>query len=114
MKEKNTMRKRIAVLVVALVIAILAVGQYRYLIVEEIQKQLLENLKDVANQNIVTMEDVLKDNSQLLSELAVQIEKKYDNIDSQQVRDEIVDFLVPFMDIYEFKRMGSILPDGTA
>lgn len=112
MKEKNTMRKRIAVLVVALVIAILAVVQYRFLIVEEIQKQLLENLKDVANQNIVTMEDVLQDNCQLLSELAIQIERKYDDIDSQQTREEIVEFLSPFMDIYEFKRMSIILPDG--
>lgn len=113
MKEKSTMRKRISVLIIALVIAILCVIKYRMLLVEEIQKQLSANLKDVATQNIITMEKTLNDNCNLLQELANQIEAKYENIDSEQAKEEIIALLKPFRDIHNFMRMGIILPDGT-
>lgn len=114
MKEKSTMRKRIFVLIIALVIAILCVVKYRMLLVEEIQEQLSANLKDVATQNIITMEKTLNDNCSLLQELANQIEAKYENIDSEQVKEELIAFLEPFRVIHNFMRMGIILPDGTA
>ncbi len=112
MKEKNTMRKRIAVLIIALVIAILCVVRYRFLLVEEVQEQLSANLKDVATQNIITMEKTLNDNFNLLQQLADQIETKYENIDSPQAKEDIISFLKPFRDIHNFKRMGIILPNG--
>lgn len=114
MNGKNTMRKRMAVLIVAVVIALLAVVRFRVMMVEEIQEQLSANLRDVANQNIITMENALNDKRDLLNHLAAQIEKKYEQIDTKEAKEEIIDYLVPFMDIHDFIRMGVVLPDGTA
>lgn len=114
MNGKNTMRKRMAVLIVAVVIALLAVVRFRVMMVEEIQEQLSANLRDVANQNIITMENALNDKRDLLNQLATQIEKKYEQIDTKEAKEEIIDYLVPFMDIHDFIRMGVVLPDGTA
>ena len=114
MNGKNTMRKRIAVLITAVIIALLAVVRFRVMMVEEIQNQLSANLRDVANQNIVTMENALNDKKDLLKELAAQIERKYKQIDSEKAQEEIVDFLMPFLTIYDFTRLGVVMPDGTA
>lgn len=110
MKEKITMRKRIMVLLVALVIAILAIVRFRLLIIDEIQTQITANLKDVANQNIITMENALNDKQDLLKELAFQVESKFGKAESAR----IVEYLQPFAEIYNFKRMGFIDLDGMA
>ncbi len=114
MNGKNTMRKRIAVLIIAVVIALLAVVWFRVMMVEEIQEQLSANLRDVANQNIITMENALNDKRDLLNELAAQIERKYDQLDSDKTQEEIIDYLTPFLTLHDFTRMGVVLPDGTA
>ena len=74
------MRKRIAVLIVAVVIALFAVIRFRVMIMEEIQTQLSANLRDVANQNIITMENALNKKRDLLNQLAAQIESKYEQL----------------------------------
>lgn len=112
MNGKNTMRKRIAVLVIAVAIALFAIMRFRVMMVEEIQTQLFVNLKDVANQNIITMESALNDKKDLLEDLASQIELKYNELDSKQVQEEILLFLEPFVDVYDFMRMSIILPGG--
>ncbi len=114
MNGKNTMRKRMAVLIVAVVIALFAVVRFRVMMVEEIQEQLSANLRDVANQNIITMENALNDKRDLLNQLAAQIEEKYEQIDTNEAKEEIIDYLTPFMAIHDFIRMGVVLPDGTA
>lgn len=114
MKEKVTMRKRIVVLIVALVIAILAIVRFRLLIIDEIHTQISANLKDVATQNIITMENALNDKRELLEELANQIEAKHISMESTEEIQDTISFLEPFMEIYRFKRMGVMTMDGTA
>ncbi len=114
MNGKNTMRKRIAVLIVAVVIALFAVIRFRVMIMEEIQTQLSANLRDVANQNIITMENALNKKRDLLNQLAAQIESKYKQLDSEETQKEIINYLEPFMDIHDFIRMGVVLPSGIA
>lgn len=114
MKEQVTMRKRIIVLLMALAIAFLAIVRFRLLIIDEIQTQISANLKDVANQNIITMENALNDKKDLLVDLANQIETKNLDMSSEEDIHEIIDFLKPFMEIYRFKRMGVITIDGAA
>ncbi len=114
MKERVTMRKRIIVLLVALAIAFLAIVRFRLLIIDEIQTQISANLKDVANQNIITMENALNDKKDLLEDLANQIEAKNLDISTDEELHEIVEFLTPFMEVYNFKRMGVMTPDGAA
>lgn len=114
MNGKNTMRKRIAVLIVAVVVALFAVVRFRVMIMEEIQTQLSANLRDVANQNIITMENALNKKRDLLNQLAAQIESKYENLDSKETQSEIINYLEPFMDIHDFIRMGVVLPSGIA
>ena len=114
MKERVTMRKRIIVLLMALAIAFLAIVRFRLLIIDEIQTQISANLKDVANQNIITMENALNDKKDLLVDLANQIETKNLDMSSEEDIHEIIDFLKPFMEIYRFKRMGVITIDGAA
>jgi len=114
MNGKNTMRKRIAVLIVAVVIALFAVIRFRVMIMEEIQTQLSANLRDVANQNIITMENALNKKRDLLNQLAAQIESKYKQLDSKETQSEIIHYLEPFMDIHDFIRMGVVLPSGIA
>lgn len=114
MKEKIKMRKRIAVLIVSLVIAILAIVRFRLLIIEEIQTQITANLKDVANQNIITMENTLNDKQDFLMELAVQIEARYSEDGLAQETEEIIAYLGSFAEIYHFKRMGILTPEGMA
>lgn len=112
MKERVTMRKRIIVLLVALAIAFLAIVRFRLLIIDEIQTQISANLKDVANQNIITMEKALNDKQDLLEDLANQIEAKNLDVSSEEDLQEIIDFLTPFMEVYRFKRMGVMTADG--
>ncbi len=114
MKEKVTMRKRIVVLIVALIIAILAIVRFRLLIIDEIQTQISENLQDVANQNIITMENALNDKQDFLTELAEQIEVKYDVSGSEQEIEAIIAYLESFAEIYHFKRMGVMTSEGVA
>lgn len=114
MKEKLAMRKRIIVLLVALVIAVLAIVRFRLLIIDEIQTQITANLKDVANQNIITMENALNDKQDLLTELAGQIELKYASGGYEQDTEAVIEYLKPFAEIYHFKRMGIMSAEGIA
>lgn len=114
MKKKSTMRYRIVVLIVALVISVIAIIYYRFVIIDEMQVQLTDNLKDVAFQNKITMEKELNDKQELLEGIANQIEVNYQQIDVKEDIPAIISYLNAFADVYDFKRMGVITINGKA
>lgn len=113
LKHKHS-KKRFVVVMIALIISLLAVVRSRMLIVDEIQVQLFENLKDVAVQNEITMEKMLSERQEVLLNIAEQIKnKQYDLSSSEQIW-EMVEGLKDYNSIYHFKRMGLITPEGKA
>lgn len=115
MKGQGIMRFRIAVLIVALLFTGVALVFFRDILSVKMHQQLTENLKDVAIQNKITMEKELNDKQELLESIAHQIESGgYIKLRANREIPDIIDFLGFFSEIYQFKRMGVITPDGMA
>ncbi len=108
-------KKRFIVLIIVVIISVFAIIQSRSLITSEIQVQLFGNLKDVAIQNKITMENLLNDKLELL----IHISEHIDSVDTLKFDTEndillTVDWLKTFNEIYGFKRMGFISAEGIA
>ena len=113
MKQKHG-KIRFLVVIAALVISGLAIVISRQFIEQEMQKQLYENLKDVAEQNVDTVESLLNEKQNLLFKIADEINDKEFSFDSEEEIWEIVEWLKNYNNIYDFKRMGIIAIDGMA
>lgn len=114
MRRKNLIRFRKIILVLAFFITLGVILTHRHIMIENFEEQILESLDDVSSQNKVVMEKEIADMQGIMSEIGVQIEEHYSNLNSEQNIREIVSFLEPFADIYHFKRMGIITLDGVA
>ena len=111
LKHKHS-KKRFIVVMIALGISLVAIGKSRALIVDEMQVQLFENLKDVAIQNEITMEKMLNERQDILLNIAEQVQSKHYNLSSSEEIWELVEGLKDYNSIYHFKRMGLITPEG--
>lgn len=114
MNGKGAMRFRIAVLIVAFLFTVIALIFYRNMISEKLHQQLIENLKDVAIQNKITMEEELNDKQELLESIAHRIEKDYTQVRVNKEIPEVIEYLKDFSEVNHFKRMGVITMDGMA
>ena len=106
------MRFRIAVLIISFIFTGVALMFFRNILSEEMHHQLTENLKDVAIQNKITMEEELNDKQELLEGIAQQIELEYTKLRVNREIPAIIDYLDDFSEVYQFKRMGVITTEG--
>lgn len=97
----------VVVVVWALLILTMAILQCQRKIRAELQIQMQENVRDVATQNAVTLEEEIVDKQNLLKSMAGEL-KYYTDGNPE----EILDVLKPFTDIYKFKRIGFCYPNG--
>lgn len=113
MLKRRHSKKRFLVVVVAIAISLVAILVSRQNVQEEIQVQLMGNLKDVSTQNEVTMERLLNDKQNMLKAIASEISESDFSLKSTDEIWQVVDWLENYNVIYGFKRMGVIMPDGS-
>ena len=112
-KRKHS-KKRFLIVVATVVISTLAVIISRQYIEKEMQVQLYGNLRDVAMQNKVTIEDLLNDQQNMLYEIADELHARSFSFETEEQIWDIVEWLKNYDNIYDSKRMGIIALDGTA
>lgn len=109
MNRYKMRRVHIAVIVCVVLILVFAIFQCQRVIKEELQVQVQENLEDVATQNLVTLENEIEDKHNLLRSMSKELSQHaVDN------KEEVLKVLSPLTEIYNFKRIGFVYPDGKA
>lgn len=109
MTRNKTLGAHIVVILCTMLVLILAVFRCRNAIGGELQVQVKENLRDVAMQNVLTLESEIEDKQNLLNSIAEQLKT-----DGVKKPDEILTKLEPLTEIYHFKRIGFVFPNGKA
>lgn len=109
MRKNRTVWIRIAVALCAMLILIYAIIRCRTAIGKELEVQVGENLHDVASQNVLALEREIQDKQNLLNSIAKELATH-----TQDKPEEILRVLEPFIDSYQFKRMGFVYTDGEA
>lgn len=108
--NKYKIRKvHIALIASIVLILVFAIVQCQRAIEGELQVQVQENLKDVATQNLVTLENEIEDKHNLLHSMAEELSQH-----SVENKEEVLKVLSPLTEIYQFKRIGFIYPNGIA
>lgn len=103
----NAERKKIFIIFAVLVTIILAIVHSSFVNLNKMEKQLKQNLADVARQNAVILESRIYTEYELLNSLSKEIDGvTTDNIDS------ILDHFRKFMDDFHLKRFAYCFPDG--
>ncbi len=111
-KNKKT-SKRFLIAFTAVLITVVAILVSRTYIEKEVRSQLYANLRDVAVQNQATIENLLKENQTILKKIIQEIERKEMPMETEEDIRAIVEWMKNYNNIYDFKRMGLIMPDGT-
>ncbi len=114
MVKRKHSKRRFFVVLVALIVSLVAIYVSRLNIEKEMRDQLNGNLRDVANQNEVTIERLLDDKQNILYKIADEINVRFTSIETRDEIWEVISWLKNYSNIYDFKRMGLILPDGSA
>lgn len=109
MMKSRTIWIRMAVVLCAMLVLIYAIFWCKSAIGGELEGQVGENLHDVAAQNVLALESEIQDKQNLLNGIAEEL-KAY----TQGKPEEILEVLEPLTDIYHFKRIGFVYPDGEA
>ena len=112
-KQKHS-KMRFLIVIATVVISVLGIIISRQHIEKEMQNQLYDNLKDVAVQNEIAIENLLNEKQNMLFEIANEINDRDFAFDSEEQIWTIVEWLKNYNNIYDFKRMGIIAVDGTA
>lgn len=113
MREFMKIRKRrIVIVLTALLICTLALYSQHKGIYREVQAQTLATLQDVALQNKKGAEKELANTQKLLSDITAVIQLRHPNMASDSDLRNILPELQRFASTYGFKRMGVILPNG--
>ncbi len=97
----------------AMAIAVVAISVSRQNIEKEMQIQLMGNLKDVSAQNEAAIERLLNDKQNMLKSIASEISEEDLPLGTPEEIWDVVHWLENYNKIYNFKRMGIIMPDGT-
>lgn len=106
--KKATTKKFFTILSVLLAIVITVVSS-SYIIVDELEAQLRQNLEDVSAQNALALHNKIHSNYDLLQGLSKEMHHVTpDNIDEKLHSFEI------FIDSYDLKRFAYSFPDGTS
>lgn len=109
MNKYKMQRPYIVVIVSVLLILIVAIFHCQRAIKEELQIQMEENLEDVAIQNLTALENEIEDRHNLMRSMAEEVAQH-----TVENKEEVLKVLSPLTEIYHFKRIGFIYPDGMA
>lgn len=107
MKEKRLLWIRGILLLAAFLVLLAAIRVSSDEIRCNLELEVQKTLQDVAEQNVIAVEREIESKQQLLKGIA---QNQHPFIASQE---EMIKHLNAFVDIYQFKRMGFIYPDGT-
>lgn len=107
MKRINT--KKFSIILFVLVAIVVTIFFSSYIIFNELETQLRQNLEDVATQNALALHNKIHSNYELLLSLSENMhDVEPDNIDERLQSLEI------FLDEYNLKRFAYSFPDGTS
>ncbi|MDO5382915.1 MAG: GGDEF domain-containing protein [Eubacteriales bacterium] len=106
--NKIKMKKFIIMLSVLLAIFVTVIVS-SYMIFNELEEQLQQNLEDVANQNSLALHNKIHSNHLLLESLSGNMH----NVTPDTIDDTLQSFTI-FLDDYELKRFAYVFPDGTS
>lgn len=106
-KEKGK-EVRIIVFVAAAIILFFSIGLYSKRLREELRIQVQDTLQNVAEQNVLAIEKEIQNKKNFLKGISRELQ-----ILEEQEKKEIIDILGSVADIYHFKRIGFVYPDGT-
>lgn len=109
MNKYKIQRHYIVVIAGVILILIAAIFHCRRAIKEELQIQMEENLEDVAVQNLTALENEIEDKHNLMRSMAEELAQH--SVDNKE---EVLKVLSPLTEIYHFKRIGFIYPNGMA
>jgi hypothetical protein len=107
MKEKRLLWARGAMFLAAFLVLLGAVRISAEQIRNNLEKKIHKTLQDVAEQNVIAVEQEIESKLQLLQGIARNLDL------TEEDREDMLEHLQAFVDIYQFKRMGVIYADGT-
>lgn len=107
MKEKRLLWLRSVMLLMAFLVLLAAIRISADKIRDNLELEMHRTLQDVADQNVIAVEQEIESKQMLLKSIA---QNRHSFASSHE---EIIDHLRAFVDIYQFKRMGFVYPDGT-
>lgn len=105
--EKKHLAVRVVAILLAFVLGLVIVQYSAWMIQKEQQRQVEQNLRDVAEQNESQIQIVMDSCTMLLNAMTAQMSNAADPR-------LLIDQMAPLVDIYNVKRIGYIAPDGNA
>lgn len=106
--DKVERKKHIIILVVLLCIVFI-VTKSAYVNVAEIEKQVQQNLEDVAKQNALVLYSKIQSRYELITSLSSQLE----NVTEDTIQEKLKEFEI-FLDEYDLKRFAFSFPNGNS
>ncbi len=106
--------KKLIVLALVFIVCLLSLLRCRNLMYTAVENQIYDSLKDVALQNEVIIERELNTTHELLTHIATLPEYTDADFTSEALIYERLHSLTAATDAYGYKRIGIIIPDGTA
>ncbi len=97
------------IIAVAVIIVLITVFECNRAIGIGLEKQIIDNLEDVAEQSSVVLGKEIVAKQRLLKGMSNEISEL-----GGENKEEILEHLEPYVDVYGVKRIGFIYPDGTA
>lgn len=109
MREKNVIRSRIVVMMLTILALVFVAYRFSGSIEGKLEEEIQETLCYVAEQNVLALENEVEAKQKVLQGIAGEWQE-YGKGD----KEEIISLLKPLTDIYHFKRIGFIYPNGNA
>lgn len=107
--SKRVSMKTFTIMLSVLLTIVITVLASSYLIFNELEKQLRQNLEDVANQNSLALHNKIHSNYQLLQGLSENMHQ----VTPDTIDDALQSFTI-FLEAYDLKRFAFSFPDGTS
>ncbi|MDD6305642.1 MAG: GGDEF domain-containing protein [Clostridiales bacterium] len=108
MKNKKMLRIRISGIVIAILVLLLVIYGCFVQIRENLENEMQKTLRDVAAQNVIAVEKEVTDKYYLLQGVSREITELPDK------PKQVLTNLQAFVDVYGFKRIGIVYPNGVA
>ncbi|MDD6194282.1 MAG: GGDEF domain-containing protein [Lachnospiraceae bacterium] len=101
--------KKVISMLVILITIVVTVLFNSYLISNELEQQLQQNLEDVSNQNALALHNKIHSNYQLLRSLSAEVQ----NVSPDTIDETLRSFTI-YLEDYDLKRFAYSFPDGTS
>lgn len=108
-QTKKVNKKKFIIMLTALLAIVITVLSSSYVIFNELEKQLQQNLEDVATQNALALHNKIHSNYELLQSLS----KNMHDVTPDNITEKLRSFEI-FLDEYDLKRFAYSFPDGTS